>query len=537
MLKHINYALFIGFSLFTLQTNAQEIGNFISVVPAPQDASFHLPSSHKFQVLAQSGTAIPNGSGNVPAMLDFTGYLPINNSSRQGILCINSEFLPGGVMILDIIYDTATSRWNITSGANVSFSGVGGGTVTNCGGNITPWGTMVTCEENDLGLDLNFDGYQDYGWNIEIDPVTKTVRDVDGDGNPDKLWAMGRMRHENVAFLPDSITVYEGEDNSSTGILFKFIANQKANLSSGQLYALAVDGSTGNWISVPNTTKSERNNTIGNADFAGATLFNRVEDIEVGPDGKIYFVSTTQGRIFRFKDDGNTVSEFETWVYGGDYTVNTPEGPRTVTFGNPDNLAFDNQGNLWVCQDGGGANGNYIWMIEPSHTPSNPKVHLFARTPAGSEPTGIYFTPDGKFMIVNIQHPDGGNNIFQPDVTGNTFKFNADATLIIAREEVWANSQTSIPTQALPFGEFALKNLYPNPADNQLTFVLYSLTAEKNIQLEFYDLHGKMIKSSQVQLAAGDNLFTQSVEDLTAGIYILKIKTNKHSIEGHIIKK
>lgn len=250
-----------------------------------------------------------------------------------------------------------------------------------------------------------------------------------------------------------------------------------------------------------------------------------------------FILYKTQGRIFRFKDDGNTVSEFEVWLYGGDYTVNTPEGPKTVTFGNTDNLAFDKQGNLWVCQDGGGENGNYIWMIESTHTPSNPKVHLFARTPAGSEPTGIYFTPDGKFMIVNIQHPDGGNNVLQPDVTGNTFKFNADATLIIAREEVWANSQTSIPTQALPFGEFALKNLYPNPADNQLTFVLYSSTAEKNVQLEFYDLHGKLIKSSQVQLAAGDNLFTQSVEDLTAGIYILKIKTNKHSIEGHIIKK
>lgn len=71
MLKHFNNALFIGFSLFALQTNAQEIGNFISVVPAPQDASFHLPATHKFQVLAQSGTAIPNGTGNVPTMLYF----------------------------------------------------------------------------------------------------------------------------------------------------------------------------------------------------------------------------------------------------------------------------------------------------------------------------------------------------------------------------------------------------------------------------------------------------------------------------------
>ncbi len=448
MLKKISSFLLYCLPLFTFQVNSQEIGNFTSVIPAPQDANFHLPASHSFQVLVQSGVAIPNGSGNVPTMLDFAGYIPINGSSREGILCINSEFVPGGVMILDIKFDTTSTRWNIINGSNVNFSGLGGGTVANCGGNITPWGTMVTCEENDLGLDLNFDGYQDYGWNIEIDPVTKTVKDVDGDSNPDKLWSMGRMKHENVAFLSDSITVYQGDDNSSSGILFKFIASQKTNLSNGTLYALQVDGTTGNWIVILNSSKAERNNTISNADFAGATLFNRIEDVEIGPDGKIYFVSTSQGRIFRFKDDGNTVSEFETWVYGGNYTVNTAEGPRTVTFGNPDNLAFDNQGNLWVCQDGGGANGNYIWMIEPTHTPANPKVHLFARTPAGSEPTGIFFTPDGKFMIVNIQHPDGGNNVMQPDVTGINFKFNADATLIIARNEIWGNSQTFIPNQA-----------------------------------------------------------------------------------------
>lgn len=537
MLKKISSTLLISLTIFIYRANSQEIGNFTSVVPASQNASFHLPSTHKFQVLVQSGNTIPNGTGNVPAMLDFAGYVPVNGSSRQGILCVNSEFLPGGVMVLDIVYDSASSRWNVTGGANVSFSGVGGGTVTNCGGNITPWGTMVTCEENDLALDLNFDGYQDYGWNIEIDPVTKTVKDVDGDNNPDKLWAMGRMKHENVAFLSDSVTVYQGEDNSSSGILFKFIATQKANLSNGTLFALSVDGNTGTWISIPNTSKAERNNAISNADFSGATLFNRIEDVEVGPDGKIYFVSTTQGRVFRFKDDGATVSEFETWVFGGDYTVNTPEGPKTVTFGSPDNLAFDNQGNLWVCQDGGGANGNYIWMIEPSHTPTNPKVHLFARTPAGSEPTGIFFTPDGKFMIVNIQHPDGGNNVMQPDITGNNFKFNADATLIIAREEIWGNSQTSIPNQDLQFGDLALKNLYPNPADDLLTFVLYSATIENKVQLEFFDLQGKLIKTSTVQLVSGDNLFTLPVSDLTAGIYILKIKAKQHTIEGHIIKK
>ncbi len=89
----------------------------------------------------------------------------------------------------------------------------------------------------------------------------------------------------------------------------------------------------------------------------------------------------------------------------------------------------------------------------------------------------------------------------------------------------------------MQFGDLALKNLYPNPADDLLTFVLYSASIENKVQIEFFDLQGKLIKTSTVQLVSGDNLFTIPVAELTAGIYILKIKVKHHTIEGHIIKK
>ena len=42
----------------------------------------------------------------------------------------------------------------------------------------------------------------------------------------------------------------------------------------------------------------------------------------------------------------------------------------------------------------------------------NPTVNdlmRFAVAPYGSETTGVIFTPDGKTMIMNIQHPDRNN--------------------------------------------------------------------------------------------------------------------------------
>ena len=191
---------------------AQHISEFTSVNPVDvQDDYVTIPSTHAFQLLFQSGDPLTEG-GTVGTWSDYTGYLPIDGSSTAGYLCVNSEFVPGGVSIHDLQFNAESNLWEVTSSGGVDFSAfnclIAGGTVANCSGGITPWGTMVTCEENTESFICSYEGYRNFGWNIEIDPATRTVIDQNNDGTPDKLWAMGRMKHENVCFTGDSLVSY-----------------------------------------------------------------------------------------------------------------------------------------------------------------------------------------------------------------------------------------------------------------------------------------------------------------------------------------
>lgn len=164
------------------------------------------------------------------------------------------------------------------------------GTFQNCAGGTTPWGTVLSAEENFqdqvpepvmadgssldpseapfLITDEDLDGRANvlglagnkYGWMVEIDPA-----------NPDdygtKHTWLGRFRHEAVAFraVPGKpLAVYSGCDRRG-GHLYKFISTEtvsdikdKANsrlLEEGMLYGAKfnADG-TGRWIPLnPNT--------------------------------------------------------------------------------------------------------------------------------------------------------------------------------------------------------------------------------------------------------------------------------------------
>ena len=50
---------------------------------------------------------------------------------------------------------------------------------------------------------------------------------------------MGRLSHEVALVMPDSKTVYFGDDGSAT-VFFKFIADEAGDLSAGTLYAAKV---------------------------------------------------------------------------------------------------------------------------------------------------------------------------------------------------------------------------------------------------------------------------------------------------------
>ena len=475
---------------------------FEGLGPSGQLKRMVLPETHTFERLFELGDAYMSGGGYVLDKHDFAAYVGrnANTNSEHGYLSVNHEDNPGGVSILDIRFDGSTKKWEVDNTHAVDFSGSGTArTAKNCSGGITPWGTVITCEETTDGGDWNGDGYEDLGWLTEIDPVEgKVIKNKFG--KREKMWGIGRAAHENAVIMPDERTIYTGEDGGSSAI-FKFVADNPRDFSSGKLYALKMDvdmsnyeprSSTGEWISIPNDTQEERNRAKNNAIILGATNFQGVEDIEVHPvTGQFYFASKHAGRIYRFTETGNKIEDFEVFIGGRSYPVATAGGTAWEPWGlGNDNLTFDDRGNLFVLQDG---DLSYIWLVGPTHSQANPDVKIFATMPEGSEPTGLTFSPDFRFGFLSIQHPSGANRD-QDDAFGNPVALRKSCTVVIARKEHLGNVGRRPLEMRLVQQEY-LSNmvLSPNPTNGPLQLHLPE-GLYGDISVIAYDENGRRAK-------------------------------------------
>jgi secreted PhoX family phosphatase len=519
------YQLFSLIILTTSNLVSQSISDFTSISPGNQDQTFKLPVTHSFQYLIEHGDELTEG-GTLPDNCDFTGYVAIDGSSSNGYLSINSEATPGGVTILDIQLDEIRKKWIVTRSEGIDFNLVQG-TARNCSGAITPWNTVITCEET-TSTDSNGDGYYDLGWAIEIDPATKQIVNQQGglDG-PDKLWALGNFKHENAIIHENNRTVYQGVDDA-IGYLYKFVADVAEDLSSGKLYVYKGSKSgIGDWIEINNSTPSEQNTTLSQSAAVGATVFAGIEDVDISPiDGKVYLAVKSENRVYRFDDSdaisGLTVSNFETYVGGTSYDIETSEGTMNEPWGTGnDNLAFDNLGNLWVTQDGG---DDYIWVVEIGHTQSNPKVKIFGQAPSGSEPTGIAFTPDYKYLFMSIQHPSISNfTLTQEDAFGIPRSFDKDVALVIALADNF-NNPLSVDSEENTI------DIFPNPASNEIVINLVGVNEIEEIHL--VDHSGKKVKLDFIRNGLS---LHGNTKNLSTGIYVVRALVNSEWLSKKIL--
>ncbi len=474
------------------------ISCFTSIVPTAQTSKLIIPAEHRFQMILKEGDAYTEGGGFVGGQNDFTGYVAKNASSTNGYLSVNHETSPGGVTMAEINYNTTSKLWQLTKSRGVSFSATSlVQTIRNCSGGVTPWGTIVTAEESVTGNDTNADGYHDYGWLVEIDPATAQVMSHNANGTKDKLWQMGIMNHENVVVNNAGTIAYYGEDGG-TNMVYKYVMDTPNNLAVGNLYVLHLDqgisagnpvGTTATWIQVPNKTQADQNNTQALAQSLGGTAFNGVEDVEISPlDGKVYFTAKGLDKIYRLQDNGTTASQVEVFAGGSttQYSFNTAQGVKTEFWGDGnDNLTFDELGNLWVLQDGG---KNYIWVIAPDHTAANPKVRLFASMPAGSEPTGLTFTPDHKFGFFSVQHPSSTIDT-DTDATGNIINYKGkSATMVIALQQFLGTNAVLGTTETVKEREVTVS---PNPTAGLVK--IDAPKALKNLEVTAYSMDGKIV--------------------------------------------
>lgn len=362
---------------------------------------------YEAKVLTQGEETLKDGS-STQKVFDLNAYVPIDGSN-EGWLYTSNETRPGGGFLQRVKKD-ADGFYKVTDSKRISFDSVGG-TWNNCAGNVTPWGTILSGEEypperddknfiearqkaKQMGIAYSDDPLN-FGWVVEINPNTGEVK---------KHRSLGRLSHEGAIVLPDGKTAFTTDDTRG-GILAKFVADKAGDLSSGTLYAYKRD--TKEWIEIPDDQLS---NAREYAISHGATAFDRPEDIEYNPvDGMIYWAETGDD-----KKQGNL-------KYGRVYQLNPQTNELKVVveggpdkFANPDNLAIDPAtGDLYIHEDNYepfmlptiGQDNNALWK----YSLKDKKLEKFASVALGAEVTGGTFTPDGKVMFVNMQHPAAPN--------------------------------------------------------------------------------------------------------------------------------
>lgn len=428
-----------------------------------------LPEGFTYTILFQEGQSmVTRADGQkFPAKgyHDLSVFIPDEKSpDTKGIIYISHEDKyandnlgdGGGATVFDI--ELIDGHWTITSDFHhIDFSSVGG-TNRNCGGSLTPNGTVFTCEEawawNTEYLYYGGKGMRDTTWRygrplwqntgyiVEVDPRS---REVIG-----KHWKMGKYVHEDAHCTADGKYVYLSDDNSP-GIFYRFETVEPYDYSDGQLYAYkqSEDGESGSWIKMPMDTMSLVHCTK-TAISLGATMFIRHEWIEE-IDGKLYISETGEdnfnwdqsyqaggtvpkyvrdnlkvaegqyddiyGRVLVFDPSTNKMSSY---LEGGHFSdssgvFSNPDCNTSVTIGKKTYLVLSedinwcNRGRVSAEAEANQWFFNELYFLDMSiENPTVDDLLRFAVAPKGSETTGVIFLPNGD-MIINIQHPGPSN--------------------------------------------------------------------------------------------------------------------------------
>ncbi|MGB3199675.1 MAG: alkaline phosphatase PhoX, partial [Nodosilinea sp.] len=209
-----------------------------------------LPPGFNYKILSATGQQMPGG-GIIPG--DHDGMAAFPGPRNTTILVRNHELSPfeakfgyteGVAAPSSKRYSTGATGGTTTLvvGSNrevVKEFGSLSGTIRNCAGGPTPWGSWVSCEET---FESTLGGTKRHGYNFEV-PATAEPAFAD----PIPLVEMGRFSHEAIAVDPNTGYVYETEDRGDS-CFYRFVPKvgkpTKAGdlAKGGTLYALRVKG-------------------------------------------------------------------------------------------------------------------------------------------------------------------------------------------------------------------------------------------------------------------------------------------------------
>jgi secreted PhoX family phosphatase len=327
------------------------------------------------------------------------------------------EFAAGGTVTLEVEPHgeraLVSQHWSLV------------GTVRNCAGGLTPWGSWISSEETLENASAT--GYaQNHGYNFEV-PLG-TVPGTPTQAVP--LKHLGRFAHEAVAVDPATGAVYETEDQNDGSGFYRYMPaarpTRPGDLESptGQLQMLKVVGVTNyeaaigqtpgvalriEWVNIANPdptpvsqTDPVTGLTVSSVFIQGLALggarFRRLEGCWYDA-GKIYFIST----------NGGNRGFGQVWVH--DIAAQTialvVESSGHDHFDGPDNCCISPRGGLVFCEDATAA--QHLRGVAPSGG-----VFDLARNLRNTiEFAGACFSPDGNTLFVNL-YGRGNERTTQP---------------------------------------------------------------------------------------------------------------------------
>jgi uncharacterized protein len=287
----------------------------------------------------------------------------------------------------------------------------------------TPYGTLLAAEEMRPGRmpslpDPTVPQSVFAGLVFEVDPAT---------GATVPRPALGLKAHEGLRFDPAG-NLYGISETAPVpvppggpgGYIFKFVPDRRNDLSSGQLYALKIVLSTGDRtgdaIWVPLDRQAVQVDADAAATAVGATGYGRPEDVEIatstgnsrGGSNVVYVAITNEHRVLRI--DLRAPGSGADIVRVSDYARAGENAP--ADFENPDNLALDKHGNLYITEDGPDAVGDDVWVAIPGRGNAETAattVRFASLTDCLAEPSGVYFDKSGTKLFINVLHR-GGNS-------------------------------------------------------------------------------------------------------------------------------